>query len=375
MHENGLWVLIARQLSGELSAPETEELQKLLQQHPDKQQLLDILQDYFTGHPSEAKSDIQDIFFEERFRQILEEGNQNQDPSQNKNAYGDGNPSLGSWRKLMAYAAVLLGISAMGWLVYRVSQPGFTSEHMPARASEVSSKPGARTKLVLPDGTQVWLNSGSRLNYQKDFNAHFREVELEGEAFFDVVKDAAHPFIVHTSGIDVKVLGTVFNVKSYLQDETIEATLLRGIIEVTRKDNPNGPKVILKPNEKLIFSKQLSTLSLDGSTAKPAYTKQLTVKPEISVTSIPKNIPDSEKTETAWVYNRLVFDGDSFQELAVKLERWYNVKITISNKDLLRYRFKGAFENETVNEALDALRLTAEFSYKINNNEINLFKK
>jgi ferric-dicitrate binding protein FerR (iron transport regulator) len=219
------------------------------------------------------------------------------------------------------------------------------------------------------------LNSGSKLNYQKDFGTKFREVELEGEAYFDVVKDAAHPFIVHTSGIDVKVLGTVFNVKSYPQDETIEATLIRGIIEVTRQDNPNSPKVILRPNEKLIFSKPLSTLTLDGRSAKPADTKPLMAKPDISVTSIAKNIPDSEKVETSWVYNRLVFDGDTFQELAIKMERWYNIKIVFKSDDLLKYRFKGAFENETIKEALNALQMTAEFSYKINNNEISLFKK
>ena len=82
---------------------------------------------------------------------------------------------------------------------------------------------------------------------------------LEGEAYFDVVKEAGRPFIVHASSLNIKAIGTAFVVKSYPQDETIETTLLRGIIEVSRKDLPDGPRVILKPNEKLIFSKQLET--------------------------------------------------------------------------------------------------------------------
>jgi ferric-dicitrate binding protein FerR (iron transport regulator) len=94
---------------------------------------------------------------------------------------------------------------------------------------------------------------------------------------------------------------------------------------------------------------------------------------KISVAAVSVAIPDSNKVETSWVYNRLVFDGDNFQELAKKMERWYNVKIIINSKELLRYRFKGAFENETVREALDALQLTADFSYKINNNVINIY--
>jgi hypothetical protein len=160
-------------------------------------------------------------------------------------------------------------------------------------------------------------------------------------------------------------------VKSYPQDETIEATLLRGIIEVTRKDLPDGPKVILKPNEKLIFSKQLETEVLrhtNDSSSRPAKAIG-----KISVAAIPISIPDSNKEETSWVYNRLVFDGDSFQELAIKMERWYNVKIIFNSKELLRYRFKGAFENETIREALDALELTAPFSYTIKNNVINIY--
>jgi len=157
-----------------------------------------------------------DIYFEERFRQIVEEGNENDTPPK---TFDGNNAKLTRFRKILGYAAAVIGISATGWLVYQISQPNLTRENKSAKASEVISKPGARTKLLLPDGTEVWLNSGSKLNYKKDFNTHFREVELEGEAFFDVVKDAAHPFIVHTSGIDVKVLGTVFNVKSYPQDE------------------------------------------------------------------------------------------------------------------------------------------------------------
>jgi transmembrane sensor len=345
MSENRLWALIARQLSGENSTGEAEELQNLILQHPEKQYLLDILQTYFTAHPSETALETQDIYFEERFRQIVEQGDEFQILSDGPEIYNGGDTKLARFRKLPGYAAAIIGMIAIGWLIYRISQPNLTHEIKSAKASEVVSNSGARTKLLLPDGTKVWLNSESKLNYQKDFNTSFREVELEGEAFFDVVKDAAHPFIVHTSGIDVKVLGTVFNVKSYPQDGTIEATLLRGIIEVTRKDNPNSPKVILRPNEKLIFNKQLSTVSLYSGSAKPADAKQITAKPDISVTPISKNLPDSEKIETSWVYNRLVFSGDSFQELAEKMERWYNVKIIFKSDNLLHYRFKGAFAN------------------------------
>ncbi|HEX3767051.1 MAG TPA: FecR family protein, partial [Puia sp.] len=269
-------------------------------------------------------------------------------------------------------------IAGLGFNYFRQPKPKSENiktktDNVAAKGNEIISRSGARTKLLLPDGSQVWLNAGSKLNYSGSYNETLREVDLEGEAYFDVVKELGKPFIVHASSLNIKAVGTAFVVKSYPQDETIEATLLRGIIEVSRKDLPDGPKVILKPNEKLIFSKQLETevhrYASDSSGKAPKSIGK------ISVAAVSVAIPDSNKVETAWVYNRLVFDGDTFQELATKMERWYNVKITIKSKELLRYRFKGAFENETIREALDALKLTAEFSYKINNNEIEIFKK
>lgn len=257
---------------------------------------------------------------------------------------------------------------------YHLLWPAEQIKNTTAKSSEVIAKLGARTKLVLPDGTQVWLNSGSKLNYKNDFDSKFREVELDGEAFFDVVKDTKHPFIVHASSINIKVVGTAFNVKSYQQDETIETTLLRGIIEVSKKDNPTGPKVILRPNEKLIFNK-LSVTTRPAVISEKKDSLQANATSDISITPIAKNVPDSNKIETSWMYNKLIFDGDTFSELAEKMERWYNVKIIFKSNELYHYRFKGVFSSETVQEAFDALKLTANFKYKIiNANEIELYK-
>jgi ferric-dicitrate binding protein FerR (iron transport regulator) len=367
MHDNRLWLLIARQLSGEASAGETEELQALLQESPDKQYLLDLLHSYFSSHNINAP----DASIEERFKKIV--------AAEEKDLYASAaNIKRIPFKKIWRAAAAVAAISCMAWLTYRLAKPA--PENKPSKISEVVARPGARTKLVLPDGTQVWLNSGSKLNYQTSFNDKIREVELEGEAYFDVVSSISPrtkekiPFIVHASSINIRVVGTAFAVKSYPQDQTVEATLLRGIIEVTRKDNPSAPKVILKPNEKLTFNKQLSP-SLPVPSGKMPAPGRFPAAPDISVTSVSKAIPDSEKVEISWVYNRLVFNGDSFRELAEKMERWYNVKIFFKNEDLLRYRFKGAFTDETVWEALDALQLTAKFNYQIKDNEIDIDKK
>jgi ferric-dicitrate binding protein FerR (iron transport regulator) len=274
----------------------------------------------------------------------------------------------------MAWSAAAAVIVLLGWGLLGRSHK---AEGLPKPATAVSSggevlaAAGARTRMVLPDGTTVWLNSNSKLLYRQDYNRQSREVELEGEGYFDVVKDVQRPFIVHTSGIDVKVLGTSFAVKCYAQDETIETTLLRGSIEVSRKDKENSPRVILKPNEKLVYNRH----PVSPDTMGIARRKIVAATPDIAVNSIPKNVPDSEKVETAWMYNRLVFNGDGFQEVAAKMERWYNVKITFKDERLYRRRFGGTFANESVEDALKALQLTTAFSYSIHGNEIDIDSK
>jgi len=240
------------------------------------------------------------------------------------------------------------------------------------KLQQVFVKPGSKSKIILPDGTVVRLNGSSKLSYHKDFNKNVREVDLEGEAYFDVTKDAAHPFIVHTSNIDIKVLGTIFNVKSYDQDQTIETTLLRGSIEVYNKDDPSAPKVILKPNEKLVYRKDKEDDLASQKNEAGDSLKEYERDQDISISTLAANKPDSLKEETSWLYNRLVINGDDFNNLATKFERWYGVKINILSEDLKKYHFNGIFENETIEQALNALQLTVKFHYKINDEVVEI---
>ncbi len=230
--------------------------------------------------------------------------------------------------------------------------------------------------MVLPDDTQVWLNSESKLQYKDTFNDSIREVHLDGEGFFDVKKDSKRPFIVHTSGIDIKVLGTAFNVKAHSEEPTVEATLIHGLIEVVNQKELKAPKILLYPYEKLVFNRN-EKAGRDITVSEPSRSinkiGQLT--PAISINSLPKNIADTAIIETSWVYDKLIFEGDTFQELVVKMERWFNVKIEFRNDRIASYRLKGVFENETIEQALGELQLIAKFSYSIKDNVVIIDKK
>jgi len=359
---------MSRRLSGEATPEEVDELHSLLEQSPNKQYLYSILHSWFSDLPSASSGQpAEDPDFEDRFQRIV--GVEPPAPAE-----GIIRPLR---RRRLLYissvAASVVALCLLSWSLFR-NHSGTTQPPASVHREEVLAKAGTRTRLVLPDGSQVWLNSSSKLRYSNDFNRQSREVALEGEAYFDVRKDANRPFIVHTSSLDVKVLGTAFTIKSYPQDATAETTLLNGSIEVTRKDNPNAARVILKPNEKLVFNRMISPI---GTAALNKPSLHVSPPPDIAVNSIPINIPDSNKVETAWMYNRLVFHGDNFRELAEKMERWYNVRITIRDSSLYSCRFGGAFANETIEEAFQALQLTSAtaFTYKINGNEIELYAK
>ena len=258
----------------------------------------------------------------------------------------------------IAAAAVLIG-----FLIFGPAQQAA----LPANNNEVYARNGSKTQIVLPDSTRVWINSDSKVSYGKDFGKENREVTLTGEAYFDVTRNADKPFIIHTQAMDIRVLGTEFNVKSYPDDETTETSLIRGKIEVTLRDK-RAEKIILRPNEKLVISNS----SGNTATARPSTPKVET--PIINLGHLNYFSQDSSVIETTWIRNRLVFEDESFATLAKKMERWYAVKIVFADDEVAQLRFTGNFNSETVTEALNAMKITANFTFSIHNETITITK-
>jgi ferric-dicitrate binding protein FerR (iron transport regulator) len=365
--------LLARKLSGEASAEELNELLLLFKKHPEEQYLSELIQEYW-DNPRKKVCISEDILLDTHFNTIIETASSDvkEDDSPKQSVASLFN--LKNIIKGLSIAAAVLLLMGINWIYFSNSGKAKLKN-----GNEVYARPGAKSKIILPDGTIVWLNSGSKLSYSGTFKDSVRSVELDGEAFFDVVKDASHPFIVHTSGIDIRVLGTAFNVKSYESDPTIETTLIRGLIEVVKKNEAAGSKIIVKPHEKLIFNKADKSLISALKNVETKYTNTHAsikiVTKEISIVSIPRTVADTALMETAWIHNKLIVDGETFAAFAKKMERWYNVHIIFKNSKIEDYRFHSVFEKETVEQALTALQLTASFNYKINENEIEISEK
>jgi ferric-dicitrate binding protein FerR (iron transport regulator) len=229
--------------------------------------------------------------------------------------------------------------------------------------NEVVTKKGSQSTIQLPDGTRVSLNANSKLTYREDFGSANREVTLSGEGFFDVVKDSTKPFVIHTDKMNIKVLGTSFNIKNYPEDELIETALIHGKIEVTFEDRPSE-KMFLKPGDKLVLRKNQETESAKHSGAG---------RPKIQLTSITP-IEDSTLAETAWMNNKFAFSNVSLKEIANQLERRFDVEIEFADSALMEYSYTGIFEKESAARILELLSLSQKFSYVTKSNKIIIMK-
>ncbi|MDP2889340.1 MAG: DUF4974 domain-containing protein [Bacteroidota bacterium] len=207
--------------------------------------------------------------------------------------------------------------------------------------AEIECPMGVRTKFQLPDGSTGYLNSGSRLKYPVQFIGE-RKVELVGEAFFDVVHNAEIPFHVNTRNLDIKVLGTTFNVIANEDEQTEEIVLQTGSVDVSSR---NGKQLaVLSPNEQLTLDIEMRTFAKKGVEA---------------------------SQYTTWKEGKLVFRNENMQQVARRISRWYNAEVVVDDRLLDDYTFHATFIDEPLDEVLKLLSITTPISYKEEKRETN----
>lgn len=271
------------------------------------------------------------------------------------------------WLYATAIAAAVAGILFLATRKYEAPFENHKQEAQLKYNSTEVSKAGERKSIQLPDGSKVMLNAGSTIHIAEDFNSSSRELTLVGEAFFDVVRDTGRPFIIHTSAMDIKVLGTVFNVRAYPGDKTSETSLLKGSVEVTVR-NKEKKKIYLHPNEKIILPNIADVPFAKNS----KVADKATATENFKITGLTYNKTDSTLTEVSWTENRLAFNDNSFETIAAELERWYNITISFTDEKVKQYRFTATFNQKNIEQVLQALQLSRYFKYSIaeNNNII-----
>jgi len=262
----------------------------------------------------------------------------------------------------LKYAAIAVIACGIEWF-FLTKQEGNRNTVQTNQYNEISVPAGSKSYIVLSDSTKVWLNAGARFRYPGNFQKNMRKVYLEGEAYFEVSKNKARPFFVDIQGMDIKVLGTEFNVKAYNDEKSIEATLVEGSIEVVglKSDRDDEKDLRLKPGQKLILIKEDESERQNPNQGKQSPVK---IKNAEIVT-----LHDTEP-EISWKEDKLIFYKEKFENVKIRLERWYGVTIDIQDPQVLDYRFTGTFEEETLEQALQALQKAAKFDYQIKKKHI-----
>ena len=353
MVQDHFWNLLAKKLAGEASDGEVEELASLIKTYPELSYAAQHVADIWCLEQPESKADAEKAF--QKHIQRLEDRNSFATfPGNEQDVLAKTFPK----RKWVFPAFVFLIVVAACAAIFiftNAKEP--VADSTPKLIEEVYARPGTKTKLVLPDSSVVWLNAGSKLTYAQPFGIKDRVVILSGEAFFNVAK-SEKPFIIHTSGAHIKVLGTVFNVRSYPNEKKVETSLISGRVEVTIDRSPEK-QYVLKPNEKL-------TLNTAENTEK--ITKRAQVP--LAVLSRVHYLDNSTIAETSWIENKLVFADETFADIAKKMERWYGITIEFKNEKIKTERFTGVFEKETVWQALEAMQIVTPFHFTMKDNTI-----
>ena len=276
-------------------------------------------------------------------------------------------------------AAAILIAFTLGVLSYHFVVNHIQTASSPVAVIETSKvivPLGSQSQVELPDGTMVTLNAGSNLHYETSFGQGTREVRLEGEGYFKVVKNVSIPFVVKAKDVIIKALGTEFNVKAYPDENTIQTTLVNGLVTVSQiNTTENTQEIALKPKQTVTYYEHIATVSAvkDEPQMRPALSlpsKQPAEKATIDKVELKNNI--KPELYTSWKDSRWVIESELLSDLAVKLQRRYDVQIVIADEVLKQYPFNGTLTDETLEQVLDIMKSIAPINYSLNKKTVTL---
>ena len=343
--------LIVRHLCGDTTPEEQTELQQWTSSSADNERYyLQQRELWFSATDADELSKYnKEAAYAHFRRRVAEAESENQKP--------DANPRPLHFLRYVAAAVVLC---LVGFFAYRSGQQTLTAEFTDI---VIEAPQGSHTQMTLPDGSRVWLNAGSKIAYSQGFGLKDRIVRLVlGEGYFEVARNERLPFSVSSENLKVEVLGTKFNFRDYPDDAEAIVSLQEGSVALSAR-----PAVELSPERTL--NSKLSTLNSKLIPGQAAIYNKHTGKMTIL------QAPVAEASQ--WTQGILVFNGEPLPDIVRKLERSYNVKITLADKSLSELRFHGDFARmeQSLREVLDVLAATGRLRYEIAGNQVTIYSK
>lgn len=377
MNHERFYQILNLYLKGEASKEEVQEMRQLVDTHADLAAIYRLFVNNASGDDDDletmqaytahyVKMQLLGLFDEEKSRRLRSSAESNELPrmgmEQNK-------PRKLHW----LYASTAMIVMAIIAIIL-VQQHTLEYGRQQNSQQTVHTARGHRKSVTLSDGTKIWLNGGSSLLYPANFDADRREVTLTGEAYFEVQHDKKRPFVVRLpNGVDIRVLGTSFNLRSYPDEAKIQTSLIEGKIEVdVQHGNTDKKTITMLPGQKLLLP---NPTWADASRHLIEEKRQNNVGDGKRLTSLSskEGVENGASTELSWITNKLAFQSEQFDIVVSKLEKWYDINIVVTDSTLLNRRFTGIFENRSVRQVLDALKETGNFSYTREADTIKIF--
>jgi ferric-dicitrate binding protein FerR (iron transport regulator) len=333
MSNDRLVELTTRSLSGEASAEELKELETLLASDGHALARYRMLVQFWNQHDATAQPAV-----EEALQKVLGQLELTSTEEELQPVI----PMRRNWWKRIAVAAVITGLAFTGyWYMSDSSKPSSSNSLV-----EKHNARGTKSTIELSDGSKIWLNADSKIQYPDVFAGDTREVYLNGEAFFDVAKNPSKPFIIHLANGTVRVLGTSFNVRAYDNEKIVETSVATGKVAFIPKYQKRRQKqdtLFITPNNKVRYSLEEDQANV---------------------------LPTAAEEDKAWTEGRLIFKGHTLGEIAVELERYFGKKVRFIDEETKGYRLTGSFRDNSLDEIMFYLSKSKDFNYKITNSEL-----
>ena len=368
--------LIAAYLFGTIQNSEMQQLIRWIHSSENNKQIFNQMNDIWQATASEkefAKTDVQ-----KHWEKVLARIQKKQSRMTSRYIYMP--PWYAQIKRALGIAAAIAIIFGAGMLVQNMrSAPAEKTVSETTEYIEVIAPAGSRAHVALEDGSKIWLNAGTKLQYSNQYGKLDRNIKLTGEAYFSVAKRADLPFVIQAADIKITALGTVFNVKAYAEEGCVETSLESGSVKIERiketndgKENDQRP-IILQSNEKVSLVAYVS-----NQPEKEIGKEEKTVKKEIQrIDPKPVVEPVIEKLEdirvsTSWKDSNWVIRDESMKSLAVKLGRRYDVNFVFRDKDLEKYKFSTTLRDETLEQVLNMIQMAAPIKYVVKEKNVYL---
>ena len=357
-HRDVFIVQLNEYIKGNLRPDQVKRLEDEIKSDPQKQLLFDIMQSKKREKP--AQDQLETDYANHRAK-LVELGAMDKPKSRTLRL-----PKF--WRAMAASFVLCLSLGLLYHYTFRTNNhASFSVGH------KISTERGEKKHVIMPDGTQIWLNAESELFYEASFNTENRDIKLTGEAYFDVSKNKKLPFIVKANGIKIKVLGTAFNVRAYNEEGEIQTSLIEGKIELSTANKTGSSQSFnMQPGEKITIQKRLikddkSNVQLNSA----SFSEESAV---FIRSKLKSDIALELPSEILWKENTLVLDSDPLNIVASKLEKWYDKTIIIEQSADKNFKFNGSFNETDIQKVLQILKESGgDFRYEINQDTIRIY--